>query len=234
MAKYLISALSVFFPTYNEEKNIKKTVLDAKKVLLGIAENWEIIIVNDGSKDRTGEIAGQLIKGDVRIRVINHFLNKGYGAALKTGFKAAKYPWVAFTDADGQFDFSEITKFLTKTGSADLILGYRIKRADSLARSLFAFGWALIPRILFGMNVKDYSCGFKLIKKEVFDSTQPLKGEEKVTQIEMLVKAKRKGFRFAEIGVHHFPREFGKQTGAKPKVVLKSALDLVKLWKKLR
>jgi len=230
-----ISELSLFFPTYNEEENIKKVVLDAKKVLERVAITWEILIVNDGSYDKTKEVAVNLAKKDKRIRVINHSINKGYGGALKTGFKNSSYEWVSFTDSDGQFDFSEISKFIgkQKAESADLVLGYRIKRADSFIRRAGAFIWFLIPRILWGLNVADYSCGFKLIKKGVFNSVQPLIGEEKVTQIEMLVKAKKLGFKFAEVGVHHYPRRFGKQTGADLKVVIKSFIDLFKLWQQL-
>lgn len=227
-----IDTLSVFFPAFNEEKNIKSTVLKAKDVLEKLAGKWEIIVVNDGSKDRTGEIAEELAKKDKRIRVINQ-ANSGYGGALKTGFRNAKYAWVAFADSDGQFDFSELSKFLEHKDEADLVLGYRIKRADSFPRKVFTFGWLTLARILLGLDVKDYSCGFKLIKKEVFVSSQPLVGKEKVTQIEMLVKAKRRGYKFAEVGVHHYPREFGKQTGANLRVVIRSVLDLLKLWRKL-
>jgi glycosyltransferase involved in cell wall biosynthesis len=234
MAK-VISALSVFFPAYNEEGNVKKTVQDAKKVLEKIAGRWEIIVVNDGSKDNTLEVARKLARSDKRIRVVNHKVNRGYGGALKSGFKAAKYPWVVFTDIDGQFDFSEVTKLLKFKDEADLILGYRLKRADSFMRKVYTFVWSVIlPRVLLGLRVRDYSCGFKLIKKEVYNSVQPLIGEEKVTQIEMLTKAQRMGFKFAEVGVHHYPRKAGSQTGANIKVVVKSIADLIKLWQILR
>ena len=231
--------LSVFFPAYNEEENIKSTVLKARDVLEKLAGKWEIIVVNDGSKDKTGEVAGEIAERINKVwprqgvvRVINQ-PNTGYGGALKTGFRSAKYAWVAFADSDGQFDFSELSKFLEHKDEADLVLGYRLKRADSFARKVFTFGWSSLARLLLGLDVKDYSCGFKLIKKEVFDSIQPLVGEQKVTQIEMLVKAKRKGYKFAQVGVHHYPREFGKQTGSNLKVVFRSILDLLKLWKKL-
>lgn len=234
MAK-LIKELSVFFPAYNEEGNIEKTVRDAKEVLEKIAKKWEIIIVNDGSKDNTLKVAKELNKEDKRIRIINHKANRGYGGALKSGFKAAKYAWIAFTDADGQFDFSEIAKLLDKKDKADLILGYRLKRADPFMRKVYSFIWSrVIPRILLGLKVRDYSCGFKLIKSKVFDAVQPLVGEEKVTQIEMLVKAQRFGFEFAEVGVHHYPRTSGTPTGANIKVVMKSIIDLLRLWKKLK
>ncbi|MGB6838904.1 MAG: glycosyltransferase family 2 protein [Microgenomates group bacterium] len=230
----LIKSLSVFFPAYNEEANIEKTVKRAKEILLKTASEWEILIINDGSKDKTLEISRKLAKSDKRIKVVNHGVNKGYGAALKSGFHNAKYSWIVFTDSDGQFDFSEIKKFLPLMKNSDLILGYRLKRADSFIRRIYTFVWGMIPAILWGLNVRDYSCGFKVIKKRVFETVQPLVGEEKVTQIEMLVKAKRKGFRFAEVGVHHYPRKYGAQTGANIKVVTKSIIDLFKLWKKLR
>ncbi len=233
----VIKEISVFFPTYNEEKNIRKVVSDAKKVLEEISQRWEIIIVEDGSKDKTPQIVDQIAKKDRRIRVIHHRPNRGYGGALKTGFSNAKYEWVAFSDSDGQFDFSEITKFISKqkeTG-ADLILGIRRQRADPFIRKVFTFFWSkLLPRILLGLKVKDYSCGFKMIRRKVYQSVQPLVGEEKVTQIEMLTKAKRFGFEFAEVEVSHYPRKFGKQTGADLKVVFRSIRDLLKLWWQLK
>lgn len=228
-----LSELSVFFPAYNEEKNIKNTVERAAEILPQIASKYEIIIVDDGSTDKTGKIADEIAGEDKFIRVVHHHPNKGYGAALKSGFLNSRYSWVAFTDADGQFDFSEIKKFLPFTDKADLILGYRIKRADSILRRFGAFVWFLIARILFGLDVKDYSCGFKLIKRRIFEAVQPLEAEEKITQIEILIKAKRQGFKFAEVGVSHYPRKFGQQTGANLKVILRSIIDLFGLWRKL-
>jgi dolichol-phosphate mannosyltransferase len=234
MAEYQIAALSVFFPCYNEETNIKNTVLRAKKVLAKVAKVWEIIIVDDGSTDKTGKYADELSRADARISVIHHRPNRGYGGALKSGFDRAKYEWIVFTDADGQFDFREIEKFIAKKDEADLILGYRQNRADSLARKVFTSGWSFLARVLLGLKVRDYSCGFKMIKKNAYQKVLPLVGEEKVTQIEMLVKARKKGLRFAEVGVAHYPRASGKPTGASLKVVARSLIDLVKLWRKLR
>lgn len=229
-----LDELSVFFPAYNEEKNIESTVKEALKILPKVANKWEVIVVNDGSSDKTGSIADALAKSNKNIRAVHHKINRGYGGALKTGFKSSKYSWVAFTDADGQFDFSEISKFINETSNADYILGFRLKRADAIQRKIFTWGWALIARIILGLKVKDYSTGFKLIKKEAFESVLPLVGEEKVTQIEMLVKARKKGYKFVEVGVHHYPRQYGAQTGADIKVVIRSIFDLLRLRKILK
>lgn len=228
-----IASISVFFPAYNEEENLSKTVENAASVLKEITKDWEILIINDGSHDGTEEVANKLRKQDKRVRVISHRTNKGYGEALKTGFKNAKYPWVAFSDSDGQFNFSEIGKLLEHREEADFILGYRIHRADPFVRSLGTWVWTIVAKVLMGLPARDYSCGFKLIKKEAYEKVLPLTAGEKVTQIEMLVKAKRLGLKFKEVGVHHYPRKFGTQTGANIKVVLKSFIDLFRLWWKL-
>lgn len=236
MAK-IIDELSVFFPAYNEEENIKKTVLDARSVLTKIAGRWEIIIVDDGSKDKTPEISDELSKAYKNIKVIHHKPNRGYGGALKTGFGSSKYKWIAFADSDGQFKFSQIEKFISKQKetNADLILGIRIERADPFIRKVFTWGWSImLPKMLFGLRASDYSCGFKMIRKEVYKKVQPLVGEEKVTQIEMLVKAQRMGYKIVEVKVNHYPRKYGVQTGADLKVVLKSFRDLITLWNQLR
>ena len=230
-----VDSLSVFFPAYNEEKNIILTVEKALEVLQNLnLKHYEVLVIDDGSKDNTGKLASELASHYPQVKVVRHQNNKGYGGALKTGFKEARYEWVAFADSDGQFDFGEISNMLRKTEDADLVLGYRLNRADSLIRSVTTFGWKTLARILMGLMVKDYSCGFKLIKKKVFEDVQPLEGEEKVTQIEMLVKAKRLGYKSAEVGVRHYPRKFGNPTGANLSVVFKSLLDLFKLWWKLR
>jgi glycosyltransferase involved in cell wall biosynthesis len=232
--KQKLAQLSIFFPAYNEEENVPIVVKRALEVLLQVADEYEVIIVNDGSQDRTGEVAEELARAHPCVGVIHHERNLGYGAALRSGFRGAKYPWVAFTDSDGQFDLADIERFLPFTDSADLILGYRLQRADSLIRRIYTLGWALIPRILLGMDVRDYSCGFKLIRKSVIEAVEPLQGEEKVYQIELLTKAKRKGFRFAEVGVHHYPREFGQQTGANLGVVARSIREMFDLYRRLR
>lgn len=232
-----IEALSVFFPAYNEEANIEATVRKAKKVLVEVAKKWEILIINDGSKDNTLKIAEKLAKEDRRIRVINHRVNRGYGAALKSGFYNARFPWIAFTDSDGQFDFSEIVNFIKKqkeTG-ADLVIGYYLDRKVPFYRKINSKLWELLVSFLFGLRVNDIDCGFKLINKKVIDSIPKLESERGAfISSEFLIKAKKRGFKIVEIGVRHYPRKAGEATGAKLNVIIKSFIDLFRLWKKLR
>lgn len=233
----MINSLSVFFPSYNEEKRIKETVTKAKKVLEKVAKNWEILIVNDGSKDKTGEIAQQLSKKDKRIKVINHNPNRGYGAALKSGLYSAKYPWIAFTDADGQFDFAEITEFIKtqKRTKADCVIGFYRKRQVPFYRKVNTYLWQIIVWILFGLNVRDIDCGFKLIGKHVVDVIPKLQSERGAfISSEFLINANKKKFKIIEIPVNHYPRTTGAGTGANIDVIIKSFVDLFTLWKKLR
>lgn len=237
MAKYLIDELSLFFPAYNEEGNTKKTVLKAKSILEKTAKKWEIIIVNDGSKDKTKEIAEKLANSDSRIKVINHSVNRGYGGAFKSGLYGAMYDWITFTDIDGQFDFSEIDKFISKQNEtgADLVIGYYKKRQVSKLKILTSKMWEVVVLLLFGLHVKDIDCGFKLISKKVINKIPKLESERGAfISSEFLIKSKRSGFKIVEIPVTHYPRVAGKGTGRDLKVIIKSFVDLFKLWKKLR
>ena len=231
-----ISELSVFFPTYNEEGSIEKTVKKAREVLENVVGKWEITIVNDGSRDKTGEISEKLSQSDKRIRVITHNPNRGYGAAFKTGFYSAKYDWVAFTDADGQFDFSEISNFIEtqKKTRADVVIGYYLGRRVSIGRKLNTFLWELVVFLMFGLKVRDIDCGFKMVSKKVIETIPKLEAERGAfISSEFLIKTKRAGFKIVEIGVHHYPRSAGRGTGADLNVIIKSFVDLFKLWWKL-
>jgi glycosyltransferase involved in cell wall biosynthesis len=231
-----IQKLSVFFPTYNEEGNIKSTILKARDVLEKVAEEWEIIVVNDGSKDGTKEIVERLIAEDDRVKIINHEVNRGYGASLRSGFYNARYPWIAFTDSDGQFDFSEITALFDKQKetNADLVIGYYKKRRVNKFKIITSRMWEIAVMILFGLNVHDIDCGFKLVNKKVIEKIPKLESERGAfISSEFLIKAKKSGFKIAEIPVTHLPRIQGKGTGRDIKVIIQSFVDLFKLWKRL-
>lgn len=232
----LIKEISVFFPAYNEEENIGKTVVSARKKLKQIAKEFEIIIIDDGSTDKTDEIIKKLSLTDERIKIVRHKQNKGYGASLISGFYNSKYEWIAFMDSDGQFDFLEIERFIQiqKKTNADIVAGFYIKRKVSFLRKLNTYLWQRLIRLLFKLNIKDIDCGFKLVKKEVINKIKPLKSQRGAfISTELLVKAKSKGFKIVEIPVHHFPREEGTPTGSNLRVILNSFKDLFKLRKEL-
>lgn len=232
-----IRELSVFLPAYNEEGNIRNVVENVEKVLTKIAKNWEIIIVNDGSTDKTERIVKKISKLDKRIRVITHKKNLGYGATLSDGFYNSKYSWIAFIDSDGQFDFAEINKFIEKQNEtkADLVIGYYKKRQVSYFKIITSRIWEFAVFMLFGLKVHDIDCGFKLIKKEVIDKIPKLESQRGAfISSELLIKARKKGFKFAEVPVTHYPRTKGVGTGRNINVIIKSFADLFRLWKKLR
>lgn len=226
-----LNELSLFFPAYNEEANLEETVEKAIPVLKEVAHKFELIIVDDGSKDRTGEIADKLAKKYSFIRVIHHHPNKGYGEALKSGFYNAKYEWIVFTDSDGQLDFSEVTKLIEVKDGVDIVAGYRLNRQDSVIRKLFGFGWTMLANLLLGINVRDVDCAFKLINKKVIETIPHLESTRGgMISPELLGRARKAGFKIKEVGVHHYSRTKGKQSGAELKVILKSFIDLEKLW----
>ncbi len=230
-----IDSLSVFFPCINEEGNVENIVKKAEKVLKKLKLKYEIIIVDDGSTDKTGEIADNLSKQNSLIRVIHHPKNLGYGEALKSGFYNAKFDTIVYTDGDRQFDFSEVTKFLEKIKEADLVIGYRIKRRDPFIRTVFKQGWKLTLLAFFRLTLKDVDCGFKMVKRKVLEEIPHLESQRgAMINAEIAIKAKKGGFRIAEVGVNHYPRLCGKPTGASLNVIIKSYLDLVKLWWELK
>lgn len=233
--KRIVKNLSVFFPAYNEEKNIGPTVKKAVSVLEGLKLNsFEIIIVDDGSKDKTGEISDELAAESPCIRVI-HQRNGGYGMALRTGFYSSKLDWIFYTDSDDQFDFSEITKVINKAEEEglDLVVGYRIDRQDPILRRINGWGWTTLTNLLFGLRIKDVDCAFKLVNKNVIETISPLESTRGgMISPELLEKAKKAKFKIGQVGVKHFARKYGNPTGAKLSVIIKSFLDLFKLWLK--
>lgn len=231
-----ITEISVFLPTFNEEENIGNVVEKTRQVLNRVAEKWEIIIVNDGSKDNTKQVVEELAESDRRIRIENHKENRGYGAALKTGFYKSRYKWVSFIDSDGQFDFSEITRFLEAQSNtnADMVIGYYKKRRVSFYKVFTSKMWEFSVFVLFGLKVHDIDCGFKLISRKVIDTIPRLESERGAfISSELLIKARREGFKIVEVPVTHYPRMRGVGTGRNLNVIIKSFVDLFRLWRKL-
>ncbi|OGD83352.1 hypothetical protein A2572_01585 [Candidatus Collierbacteria bacterium RIFOXYD1_FULL_40_9] len=232
-----IDQISVFLPAYNEEANLRSTIENVTTNLKKNFAVWELIVVNDGSKDKTGSIADSFAKKDKRIKVIHHNPNRGYGPALISGLYACKYPWISFIDSDGQFDFSEITTLTKKQQqtNADLVIGFYKKRQVSFTRKLNTKLWQIIVWLMFGLNVKDIDCGFKLISKKVLDKIEKLESKRGAfISSEFLIKCQKAGFKIVQVGVSHYPRKMGEGTGANLDVIIQSFIDLFTLWRKLK
>jgi len=228
-----LCSLSIFLPAYNEEGNIATTIIDAKNAAQAVTSKYEIIVVDDGSRDRTAEVVHELQKFDHNIRLISHKTNRGYGAAVKTGLKACKMDWIFFTDSDGQFHYDELRKFVNVCDKADLIIGYRRKRMDPFHRIFVAQVLLKVWNfLLFGLTIRDVDCAYKLFRKEVRDSIQ-LETESAITVTEFIVKAKAIGFRIIQLPVHHYARKFGKQSGSNWRVIVKAVRESFSLRRKI-
>ena len=228
-----ISGLSIFFPFWNEEQNLENVVNKAIPVANKIAKNWEILMIDDGSSDKTLQIAKKLSKKDARLKTISHQSNRGYGAALKSGFANARYDFIIFNDGDGQFDFSEAPKFIKKIENSDIVIGFRKKRLDNPFRHILMNLLKIWDFIFFRFNFKDIDCGFKLFKKEAIDKIEPLNSEGAMITTEILAKAKKAKLRIAEVEVNHYPRIYGDQSGGNLRVIIRAIKESLLLWKEI-
>ncbi len=227
-----VARLSYFFPAHNEEANVAGLVEEALAVMPSLADTFEIIIVNDGSRDRTRAIADELTASHPGIvRAVHHPVNRGYGAALRSGFGAARYELVAFTDGDRQFhvaDLGGLTARFAGPDAPDVVAGYRIKRADPLIRIIYARAYRLANRIFFGLRVTDVDCACKLFRREILEGIR-IESEGAFFSAELLIKLLAAGRSIAEVGVPHYPRTAGSPTGARPQVVLRAVRDFWRL-----
>ena len=226
-----LTSLSVFFPCYNEEKNIEENVRKTKEVLPHICNDFEIILVNDGSRDRTGELADRLAAQDSRVKAVHHAKNRGYGGAVRSGFEAAQKDWVS--DGDLQFDLNELKDFVPHTKDYDAVIGYRKKRAEGFGRARNAYLFKLFVNVLFQVGVRDIDCAFKLIRTSRIKKFK-LISDGAVISTELLFRLKRDGVKFKELPVNHYLRVHGEQTGAKLKVIIKAGIESLKLFYKTR
>lgn len=224
-----LSSLSIFFPCFNEEKNVPLFVEEALKLLPQIAKKYEIIIVNDGSTDHTLSVAKKLKKEHAEIQIVNHAKNRGYGASLKSGFETSQYEWVFFTDGDLQFSLDQIKEFLPFTDKSEVIIGYRKTRADGALRMTIAKMYKLFVDVLFRLHVKDIDCAFKLFSKRVLNLVE-LESEGAFISAELLYKLKKKKIRFKQLPVDHYQRRFGSPTGNSVKVIIKACKESLRLY----
>lgn len=231
-----VSALSYFFPAHNEADNIEALVAEALEVLPSLADEFEIIAVDDGSGDATREISDRLAAENGRIRVVHHSVNQGYGAALRSGFRAARYDLVCFTDGDRQFKIADLARLLdrlAKSDDPDVVVGYRLRRADPFVRLAYARVYRLALRIFFGLSVRDPDCACKLFRRAALSGVR-LESGGGFLSAELLIKLKQRRRTIAEVGVPHYPRTAGSPSGASPKVVLRAVRDFwrlrIRLW----
>jgi glycosyltransferase involved in cell wall biosynthesis len=227
-----VARLTYFFPAHDEEANLAGLVEEALATLPTLAETFEIIAVDDGSRDRTPLIADELAAAHPGIvRAVHHPTNLGYGAALRSGFAAARYELVAFTDGDRQFrveDIARLTARLAGPDTPDVVAGYRIRRADPLLRTVYARIYRLANRIFFGLTVTDVDCACKLFRREALEGVR-VDSEGAFFSAELLIKLRAAGRSVVEVGVPHYPRTAGSPTGAKPQVILRAVRDFWRL-----
>jgi len=225
----IAGGVSVVLPALNEQDNIQDAVLDAKAALARFAEHYEIIIVDDGSTDRTAEIAEQMARNDPGIRLVRHEKNLGYGAALAHGFKAARLAWIFFTDADRQFRMAEIEKLVPFLAESKMVVGFREKRQDPLLRKIYGAVFSRLVNFLFGLAGKDTNCAFKIFERSIIAGYE-FQSPGALVNAELLALAKSKGIEPVQVPVSHFPRRAGSQTGGSLRVVVRAARELCHLY----
>jgi glycosyltransferase involved in cell wall biosynthesis len=224
--------LSLCLPAFNEAMNIDATIKSAIAVLDALEKPYEIVVIDDGSQDATGSIVRSRMTIDGRIRLVSHQLNRGYGAALNAALRAARGDLVLLMDSDGQFNINDLWMFLDKSGDYDVVIGYRERRADPYLRRLNAWCWNRAIRIVLGLRVKDIDCGFKLLRRTVVDGLR-LSATGACINAQILLQCLEKNYKCCEIGVRHFPRRFGRPTGARLTVILHAVWELVCLRRSL-
>jgi glycosyltransferase involved in cell wall biosynthesis len=228
--------LSYFFPAHNEAANLRGLVAEALEALPGLADRFEILIVDDGSRDETPSIADELASTHHQVRAIHHPTNLGYGAALRSGFGASRHDFIGFTDGDRQFrvaDLGRLSARLLAADAPDAVAGFRIKRADPAIRTVYANLYRLANRLFFGLPVRDVDCACKLFRRQALEGIAVESGGA-FFSAELLIKLGARGRRIAEVGVPHYQRLAGSPTGAKPSVVLRAIRDFwslrLRLW----
>jgi len=226
-------SLTIFFPCHNEEANVERVTRLAVDVGRRVADDLEVIVVDDGSRDDTGPIADRLAEEIPEVRAVHNNPNRGYGGALQRGFAEATKNWIFYTDGDGQFDLNELPGLIPMLEQFDVVSCYRIDRKDPLIRKLNAFAWTTLVNALFRINLRDIDCAFKIYPKPFIDSTE-IHSTGALIDTEMLAKARNKGLSIGQVGVHHYPRTAGEQSGANLAVILRAFKELFKLRKNIQ
>ncbi|HZF39046.1 MAG TPA: glycosyltransferase family 2 protein [Blastocatellia bacterium] len=225
--------VSVFFPAFNDEDSIGKLIHEALEMALRITNDYEVIVVNDGSSDGTAAVLNDLTSSEPRLRVIHHPRNRGYGGALRSGFESATKDLIFYTDGDGQYDVREMANLIPlMIEDVDVVTGYKIRRSDSRRRIVLGAIYKFLARRMFGLPIRDVDCDFRLMRREAIQSVT-LTSTSGVICTEMVYKLSRAGYRFAETPVHHYPRLHGQSQFFTLRRVARTGYDLFRLWLKL-
>ena len=227
------ASISAFFPAYNDAGTIASMVITADRTLRELADDYEVIVVNDGSPDHTAEVLADLQTRYPRLRVITHPRNRGYGGALRSGFANATKELVCYTDGDAQYDPREFKLLVEQLrDDVDVVQGYKIQRHDPLHRIIIGKLYHAVVSTMFGLSVRDVDCDFRLIRRNVFDVVD-LTQDSGVICVELMTKIEQAGFRITEVPVHHYHRAYGQSQFFNFRRVGRVGVDLLKLWTKL-
>jgi glycosyltransferase involved in cell wall biosynthesis len=229
----LAGKLSLVLPAYNESENIEVVVGRALEVLPRVTSAYEIVVVDDGSRDGTAAIVDRLAEQHPGVRAVHHEVNRGYGAALTSGFRAATGDAIMFMDADRQFDIADISALLPYVPHFDIVAGYRIQRRDPLYRRLYGKLFGLAVWVLFGLRLRDIDCAFKIFRADLIRDIE-LTTPGALINTELLTRAKRRGATIEQVGVRHYPRPAGESSGGSPRVVFRAMGETIRLWLRLR
>ena len=225
--------LTMFFPAYNDAGTIGSLVIQAVQVASRLTDDFEVLVVNDGSQDATGRIADELARQYPQVRAIHHPVNRGYGGALRTGFASATKALIAYTDGDAQYDPSELAVLWEAlSDDADMVTGYMISRSDPLHRIIIGRIYHYTMKVMFRLRVRDVDCDFRLMRREIFDRVR-LERDTGVICLEMMRKIQDAGFRVLEVPVHHYHRTHGRSQFFNVRRVFWTGIDVLKLWIKL-
>jgi glycosyltransferase involved in cell wall biosynthesis len=228
-----LEGISVFLPSHNEGANVERVVRGFLAELPRLAETYEVIVVDDGSRDATGEIADRLAAADSHVKVVHHPVNRGYGAAVISGIRAATLPYVLLCDGDGQFQAADVERLIAQVPRFDVVVGRRRRRADHLVRRLNGKAWSALVRLLFSIRIHDIDCGFKLFKRATLDGIE-LRAQGAMISTELMARVAGRGAKIAEVDVGHLPRVSGEQSGANLRVITRAFKELFALYGELK
>lgn len=229
----LPGSLTLVLPAYNEAGNIEPVVRQSLATLPTFTDDFDIIVVDDGSRDATAAIVERVAAEDRRVHLVRHERNRGYGAALTSGFRASRGDYVMFMDADQQFDIGDLRLLTPFASDYDIVAGFRMERSDPLHRRLFAETFNVAVRILFGVHMRDIDCAFKLFRGDLLRGIE-LSAPGALINTEIQAKARQQRASVQQVGVHHYPRVVGSASGGNPRVILRAMGETLALWWQLR